>query len=86
MTNEQSKSRYIGLTHEVSSEDLPRWKQEKCSQNIHCFDEVLSYLTQEEKDQGFGPEHYLVCDACGMMVEIAKIETGEEVEERLSRI
>lgn len=56
--------KYFGLTHGVPMDDLPKWKEEKCSKNIHAFDEVFS-----------GDSHHLVCDACQLIVEIAEINT-----------
>lgn len=38
-----------------------------CPREMHCFDEVLS--------SGGGPyDHYLSCDACGLMVLIHSID------------
>jgi hypothetical protein len=58
--------KYVGLTHDVRMGSLKKWRREKCPDNVHCFDEV----------GGIGPdEHYLSCDACGLMVHIAAVET-----------
>jgi len=50
------------------------WKRFLCSWNIHLFDEVIS------------SEHYLNCDACGLMVHINKVETSEEACRRIEEL
>jgi len=47
------------------------WKKIFCRKNIHLFDEVKTL-----------DEHRLSCDACGLSVHIAYIETEEEGSER----
>lgn len=58
------KNKYFGITHGIPMKKLATWRREKCSQNIHAFDEVLS-----------DGSHHLSCDACHLSVEIAKIDT-----------
>jgi hypothetical protein len=59
-----SKCKYFGITHGVPMNKLAAWRREKCVENIHAFDEVWSV-------EG----HHLACDACGLSVEIAGIDT-----------
>lgn len=40
------------------------WKKYFCKKNIHLFDEVWNI-----------ENHYLVCDACGLIVHIDHIDT-----------
>jgi hypothetical protein len=54
----RTKPQYFGITYHDYSPDT--WKE--CSNGFHLFDEVVS-----------GDDHYLICDACGMEVHIAKI-------------
>lgn len=71
------RNKYIGMTHPLSSDDrldeeahniiLQAWKASNCIQGIHLFDEVLSSGDK-------GPEHYLHCDACGVIVYIERVE------------
>ena len=42
------------------------WKRLFCRREWHLFDEVLGF------------EHYLYCDACGLMVGISKFEEEDE--------
>jgi hypothetical protein len=55
---------YHGVTHCVPLALLPVWKRVLCRREIHAFDEVYSC-----------GEHRLVCDACGLIVNIASIDT-----------
>lgn len=70
------RNKYFGLTHDVKNNDkaLDKWRKNKCSKNIHCFDEVFSPAGMSKKGE---PQtaHYLVCDACGLMVYIDRIDT-----------
>ena len=56
-------SQYDGITHAVPFRLLHAWKRLFCRVNIHAFDEVAG-----------GPDHYLSCDACGLVVNIASID------------
>ena len=68
------KTPYRGITHmPMTDAALKKWKAKNCPKDIHCFDEVLS------------EEHYLVCDACGLTVHIAGIETEKQALERIAR-
>ena len=49
------------------------FKKYFCKKNIHLFDECESL-----------DDHSLYCDACGLTVEIARIEEEEEVLKRLN--
>lgn len=46
------------------------WKRFLCSHRVHLFDEMLS------------SNHVLVCDACGLQVHIAFVETEDEAVNR----
>ncbi len=66
--------KYHGITHpEMDKFDIELWRVHHCSKNEHVFDEVKSL------------DHYLVCDACGLTVHIAGIETEEEVCARIEK-
>ena len=56
---------YFGVTHAVPMWALPLWRRIFCRKNMHVFDEVVSS----------GDEHYLVCDACELVIEIKTIDT-----------
>jgi transcription initiation factor TFIIIB Brf1 subunit/transcription initiation factor TFIIB len=45
---------------------LKPWKKIMCKRDIHVFDEVVSF--------GGGRRHELVCDACGLVVNIESID------------
>lgn len=49
------------------------WRLFFCKRNCHLLDEVETYITQEEKEEGFY-DHYLVCDACQLIISIDKID------------
>jgi hypothetical protein len=55
---------YHGITHALPLFLLPAWRVIMCRHNCHVFDEVYS--------RG---DHHLVCDACGLIVNIASIDT-----------
>jgi hypothetical protein len=60
---------YYGFTHgkKTKKRKLRKWRKRKCVKGIHLWDEVLS---------GGAPwRHYLVCDACGVMIDIAGVDT-----------
>ena len=72
MFNPDPKPRYHGITYKpMTDAALRKWKARNCPKGIHAFDEVLS------------DEHYLSCDACGLCVHIAGIETEKQALERL---
>jgi len=57
---------YYGVTYSkywCKPKRLKLWRRKNCRKNMHLFDEVWT-----------GRDHYLVCDACGLTVHIAKIE------------
>ena len=54
---------YHGITHLFPITLLPLWKKMLCNKNWHLFDEVES-----------GDDHYLVCDACDLVVNIESID------------
>ena len=56
---------YYGLTHLVPLFLLPLWRRALCRRDVHAFDEAVNSLG----------DHYLVCDACGLLVNIASIDT-----------
>lgn len=58
---------YYGLTHKIPTWLLLLWKKVFCRVGWHAFDEVLG--EQFEKDP-----HYLSCDACELIVNIASID------------
>lgn len=58
---------YHGITHYVPIPLAPLWAQTLCRVNMHLFDEVIAWSTPQY-------EHYLHCDACGLVVHIDKIE------------
>jgi hypothetical protein len=67
-TNKKYNIPYYGITHKKKSiKKLKKWQKKRCPQNKHLFDEVKS------------SEHYLVCDACGLVVHIADIETEVQI-------
>ena len=57
------ESQYVGLTHHFPQSTEPKyyemWKKVYCKQNMHILDEVWTI-----------DEHYLYCDACGIIVYI----------------
>lgn len=56
-------NKYIGITYPTRlQKKLKEWKKIHCSKNEHLFDEVCS-----------DKNHYLHCDACGLIVHIKKI-------------
>lgn len=57
-----SVDRYEGITHVVPYRLLPLWRKFLCVRNVHAFDEVA------------GGGHYLVCDACQLVVHIAAVD------------
>ena len=57
-----SVDRYEGITHVVPYRLLPLWRKVFCVRNVHAFDEVA------------GGGHYLVCDACQLVVHIAAVD------------
>lgn len=73
--------KYVGLTYSdfldwgIWRRLVKRlWKRFCCPKNVHMFDEV------------FSGEHYLACDACGLKVHIALIETSEEACNRADQL
>ena len=65
---------YHGLTypHFLSGKLIQKlWKKIFCRKDVHLFDEVKTL-----------EEHRLSCDACGLSVHIAYIETEEQGSER----
>ena len=58
---------YYGITHALPLWLLPLWKRTMCKRNVHVFDEVVSGWGEHD-------EHYLVCDACELLVNIDSIE------------
>jgi hypothetical protein len=63
-------SKYYGITHALPLWLLPLWKKTMCKRNMHVFDEVVS----SNGDTCDG-DHYLACDACDLVVNIASIDT-----------
>lgn len=60
---------YYGMTHLPISPKLYKWwRKVFCKHGIHLFDEVMG--------TGMGDEwhHYLVCDACQLMVNIKSVD------------
>lgn len=57
-----SVDRSEGITHVVPYRLLPLWRKVFCVRNVHAFDEVA------------GGGHYLVCDACQLVVHIAAVD------------
>lgn len=60
--------RYVGITYPKRFRNRRarrRWCREHCTKNEHLFDECLSS----------GTGHSLHCDACGLTVNIASIDT-----------
>lgn len=63
-----AESRYRGITHPARwGWSLWLWRKFLCPREMHCFDEVLSGSSDPES-------HYLVCDACQLMVRIHSID------------
>ena len=58
------EARYHGLTYPPGL--LKGWRG--CKRKQHLFDEVLTSATLDGS-----PTHYLVCDACNLMVEISRV-------------
>ncbi len=65
-------NKYHGITHArgFKRPTYWLWRKLKCKRNVHLFDEVQ---TAGDLD---GWNHFLCCDACGIMVEIGRIDTG----------
>ena len=63
---------YMGITHALPLNLLSLWKWTMCRRNVHVFDEV---------GPGSEGSHYLVCDACQLMVYIDRIDTSYTDEE-----
>ena len=64
---------YHGLTHLPVPEFLyGLWKRFLCRRNIHLLDEVMG--TGSDPVTGSDWNHYLVCDACQLMVGIKSID------------
>lgn len=60
--------KYRGITYPaILDYDCARaiWKRLFCPTEWHLFDEVETFI-----------DHYLYCDACNLVVEIYKIDTG----------
>jgi hypothetical protein len=73
-TIERIRMKYFGISYPIWFQfDLMMrfWKRIMCRRNWHLFDEVLS------------EQHYLVCDACQLMVYMGKVETKYVDEEVL---
>jgi hypothetical protein len=62
--------KYHGITYLLPLKLLPLWKLILCRRNVHVFDEVVSSWNEGE--------HYLVCDACELIVNIESIEEDGE--------
>lgn len=66
--------RYYGLSHfHLPGWIAKLWKKFFCVRGYHLFDEVATVVTEDERRDGF-MDHYLVCDACELMVEIGRID------------
>lgn len=70
-----AESQYRGITHPARwNWALWLWRKFMCPREMHCFDEVLSGV--RAANGRYNPEdHYLVCDACQLMVLIDSIST-----------
>lgn len=71
------KSKWGNITYDpalCNPQLLLQWKEEKCPKGWHLFDEMKS-----------ASEHALHCDACGLLVHIAYIETQDEAVARIDR-
>lgn len=64
MVTHTTTSRYRGITHALPRFLLNPWKKFMCKKDVHVFDEVISIPR----------EHYLICDACGLIVNIENID------------
>ena len=64
------KYSYRGLTHNmpVSNWFLKLWRKVFCKKEIHLLDEVWN-----------AEEHFLICDACEIMVHIKKIDLTYQI-------
>ncbi len=74
---EGNMNRYVGLTYPrfLDFGFIHRlWKRFLCPKQIHLFDECDAL------------SHTLNCDACGLRVHIALIETSEKVCERVKKL
>lgn len=60
-----STAHHFGISHALPLVLRKYWRRKACVRDWHLWDEVRS-----------GPRHYLVCDACELMVHIDKIEIG----------
>ena len=66
---EDEKMNYYGMTHLPISPKLYKWwRKVFCRHGIHLFDEVMGTGKGDEWD------HYLVCDACQLMVNIKSVD------------
>ena len=68
-SRKKMKNPYHGITYilpdgEDFEQYLEWWKDTHCSKNHHLFDEVWSF-----------ENHCLSCDACGLIINIASIDT-----------
>jgi hypothetical protein len=70
-------SKYHGITYHPN-------QLVDCANNIHNFDEVFSPTTERE-EQNNVPDHYLICDTCGLIVVIKEIITEEESIKRIDK-
>jgi hypothetical protein len=75
--------RFMGITHidyfifrirfnNLCSLFYRLWKRLLCPHHVHLFDECYSGCCLEEEVKN---PHYLICDACGLMINIESIET-----------
>lgn len=63
------KNKYMGITYPKifrGKLSLALWKRFGCTKNKHLFDEVWSPA-----------DHYLYCDACGLIVNIDSIRESK---------
>ena len=67
------RMKYHGITYvRLSKKERKWWRKKMCKRGVHCFDEVLSSAGGKPEDGGW--HHYLNCDCCNLIVEIAGID------------
>jgi len=65
---------YFGITYKrKTKKQLRKWRKKNCKRNIHLFDEVTG-TGGDSKVKGHCWNHYLVCDACQLVVNIESVD------------
>lgn len=73
---------YIGITYpKVLRNKIAKWLWRKfmCTRHRHLFDEVWSPFDSDFPDSN----HYLYCDACGLLVNIESVVLSDQQAKQL---